>query len=209
MSPCCHGSVGNTGELLSTRQKGTVSTAFPPLLRSSHTHGFITLITILSTCFGRSSPVLSEREKEKCAGSLLFFEGCTGFNSQIIIYSLIFVTLPDSCAHCKKIRLILLIYLHQLLSNLFSTFPFSVNLFLHFHLNILYFIDRDTILSNSLTLNKFLCPVSSVYELCLKNPMLSTTSLLYCASSNFMAYKLLWCSHLSILLSFLYCISYD
>lgn len=127
MSPCCHGSVRNTGELLSTRQKGTVSTAFPPLLRSSHTHGFITLITILSTCFGRSSPVLSEREKEKCAGSLLFFEGCTGFNSQIIIYSLIFVTLPDSCAHCKKIGLILLIYLHQLLSNLFC-FPFSLSI---------------------------------------------------------------------------------
>lgn len=29
------------------------------------------------------------------------------------------------------------------MSNLFSTFPFFVNLFLHFHLNILYFIDRD------------------------------------------------------------------
>lgn len=120
-----------------------MNTAFPPPLHSSHTHGFVTLITILSTCFGRSSPVLSERGKEKCAGSLLFSEGCTGFNSQIIIYSLVFVILPDSCAHCKKIRIILLIYLHQLLSNLFSTFPFFVNLFLHFHLNILYFIDRD------------------------------------------------------------------
>lgn len=190
-----------------------MNTAFPPPLHSSHTHGFVTLITILSTCFGRSSPVLSERGKEKCAGSLLFSEGCTGFNSQIIIYSLVFVILPDSCAHCKKIRIILLIYLHQLLSNLFSTFPFLSTFFCifiwTFYTLLIGTLEKSTILWNSLALNKFLCPLSPAYERRLKNPMLSTTSLWYCPSSNFMVHKLLWCLHLSILLSFLYCISYE
>lgn len=126
MRPCCHGSIENAEELLNARQKGRVSTVFPPPLYSSHTRGLIILITLLSACFGSSSPVLRERGKEKCAGSLLFSEGCTGFNSQIIIYSLFFVILPspDSCAHHKKIGIILLFYMCQMLSNLFSTFPY-------------------------------------------------------------------------------------
>lgn len=197
--------------LLSRRQRVQWALCFPITL-SSHTHGCTASITALSTCFGRSSPVLSERGREKCAGSLLFSEGCTGFNSQIIIYSLILILLPDSRAHCKKISFMLLICLHQILSNLFSTFPFLPIFFCIFIWTFLTLLietlERSTVLSNSLPLTMFLCPLSPVYELHLQNPVLSTTSLSYCASASFMVHKHLWCLHLSIPLSFLYCISY-
>lgn len=157
-------------------------------------------------------PSSSEREKEKCAGSLLFSEGCTGFNSQISIYSLIFIILPDSFAHCKKISFILLICLHQILSSLFSTFHFLPVFFCIFIWTfptlLIETLEKSTILSNSLTLNMFLCSLSPVYELHLRNPVLSITSLSYCASARFMVPKQLCCLHFIVLLSFLYCISY-
>lgn len=61
-----------------------------------------------------------EREKKR-TGSLLFSEGCTGFNNQIIINSLIPPS-PDSCTHCKKIGIILVFYMRQMSSSLFSSF---------------------------------------------------------------------------------------
>ena len=221
MRPCCHSSIENAEELLNTRQKGIGSTVFPPPFYISHTHGFIILITSLSTCFGRSSPVLRERGKEKSAGSLLFSEGCTGFNSQIIISSLIFVIPPswDSCAHHKKICIILLFYMCRMLLQSFQYFYVFVKRFLHFQLNTVIWFSKHTsltrtfekfiILSNSLTLDEFLCltVLLPVYRLYLQNPVLSTTNLSCYASASFMVYELLWALCLFCLLSLLCCIS--
>lgn len=90
-------------------------------LYRSCTHGCIILITISSTCFGRRSQVPRKKGKKKRTGSLLFSEGCTGFNNQIIINSLIPPS-PDSCTHCKKIGIILVFYMRQMSSSLFSSF---------------------------------------------------------------------------------------
>lgn len=110
-----------------------------------------------------------ERGKEKCTGSLLFSEGCTGFNSQIIIYFIIFIILPspDSCAYHKKIGIVFPFYRCQMMSGLFSNSIF-VNIFLHFQLNIVTWFskhasltgtfEKSIIASNPFTLDKFLCP---------------------------------------------------
>lgn len=182
------------------------------------THGFIISITVLSTCFGRSSQVLMERGEEKCAGLLLFSEGCTGFNRQIIIYSFIFIALPspDSCAYHKKIGIIF--YRCQMLSSLFSTSVF-VNIFLRFQLNIVTWFSKHTSLtgtfeksiipSDPCTLDKFLCPTMllCIYRLYLQNLVLSTSSLSCCVLAIFVVHKHLWCLHLSCLFSLFYYIS--
>lgn len=98
----------------------------------------------------------------------------------------------------------------------FQWFFVFVNLFLHFQLNIVISFSKHTslpgtseksiILSDSLTLDKFLCPImlSPVCRLYLQKLVLCTTNLSCYASADFMVHKHLCCLHLSCLLSLLY-----